>query len=321
MPDVFLTPSITRTTPVIYGPSNVILRSARTSDPANLAAIDPATYTDVAPLDRASVVQLQTLATNPNTILVSRDMAAFLRAQPGDSVEVLLARATPEQAAVDLTITGLFDRLPGFPDGADAVINIDLHTRTVPTKAPDFFLASHNGASDAVLRQAVAELAAGPAATDTIQIDTRATTLDRDQSSLAALNIAGLVDLDSGFSLAMATVAIAIFVFGLLLQRRREYVTLRAQGLDRRTIRLLITAEAATAAVTGSIAGLVIGPAMGYYLVAVLRPLFVLDPAYVLPLGAIAPPVLLIAGATLASALVGSRLVNTLEPTELLRDE
>ncbi|MDH4133008.1 MAG: ABC transporter permease, partial [Gemmatimonadota bacterium] len=315
------TPSITRTTPVIYGPSNVILRSARTSDPANLAAIDPASYTDIAPLDPATSAQLQALATSPNTILVSRDMAAFLRAQPGDRLEVLLARATPDQVAIDLTIAGVFDRLPGFPDGADAVMNIDLHARTVPTKPPDFFLAAHTGNSDAALQQAVAEIAAGPAATDTIQIDTRASTLDRDQSSLAALNIGGLVDLDSGFSLAMAAVAIAIFVFGLLLQRRREYVTLRAQGLNGRTIRFLITAEAATAAVTGTIAGLAIGAAMGYYLVAVLRPLFVLDPAYVLPLGAIAPPVLLIAVATLASALVGSRLVNTLDPTELLRDE
>ncbi len=54
--------------------------------------------------------------------------------------------------------------------------------------------------------------------------------LARDQSSLAALKVAGLADLDSGFALAMAVIAIAIFVFGLLLQRRREYVTLRGPG-------------------------------------------------------------------------------------------
>ena len=71
----------------------------------------------------------------------------------------------------------------------------------------------------------------------------------------------------------------------------------------------------------GLAGGLLIGAAMGYYLVAVLRPLFVLDPAYQLPLRALVPPVLLVAAATFASALMGARLVDELEPTELLRDE
>jgi putative ABC transport system permease protein len=47
---IFRTDGVAGTTPVIYGVSNVILRSARTSDPANLAAIDPSTYASVAPV-------------------------------------------------------------------------------------------------------------------------------------------------------------------------------------------------------------------------------------------------------------------------------
>ena len=110
-------------------------------------------------------------------------------------------------------------------------------------------------------------------------------------------------------------------MFGLLLQRRREYITLRAQGLEPRTIRLLIGAEAATVAVAGTVAGLAVGAAMGYYFVAVLRPLFVLDPAYTIPAPALGLPVALVLATTVVSSLVGSRLVNRLEPTELLRDE
>ena len=153
------------------------------------------------------------------------------------------------------------------------------------------------------------------------QIDTRATTLASDQSSLAALNIAGLVQLDSTFSLAMAVVTIAIFVFGLLLQRRREYITLRAQGLEPSTIRRLITLEAATVAVVGAIAGVIVGVAMGSYFVAVLRPLFVLTPNYAVPINGVALAVGLVLLATIASTTAASRLVNRLEPTELLRDE
>ncbi len=60
---------------------------------------------------------------------------------------------------------------------------------------------------------------------------------------------------------------------------------------------------------------------MGYYFVTVLRPLFVLTPAYTLPLGAVLIPVALVLVATITSAVAGSRLVNSLQPTELLRDE
>lgn len=319
--DRFRTPSVRATTPVIYGLSNVILRSDRTSDPANLAALDPATFSTVAPLSSESVEHLELLRRQPRTILVSRDMADFLKAEPGDTLHVLLARATPDQAGIDLTIAGIFERLPGFPDGADAVINIDLHTATVPSKAPDFFLAAPTAPDNTSFERAVAELEAGPLASDRFQLDTRTSTLDRDQSSLAALNIAGLVDLDTSFSLAMAVVAIGIFVFGLLLQRRREYVTLRAQGVPAGTIRLLITAEAATVAAAGTVGGVIVGAAMGYYFVAVLRPLFVLDPTYVLPPSAVGPPVALVLVSTLLAAGAGSRLVNALDPTELLRDE
>lgn len=60
---------------------------------------------------------------------------------------------------------------------------------------------------------------------------------------------------------------------------------------------------------------------MGYYLVTVLRPLFVLTPQYSLPWAALALPALLVATATFVASALGFRLVSLLEPTELLRDE
>jgi ABC-type antimicrobial peptide transport system permease subunit len=91
--------------------------------------------------------------------------------------------------------------------------------------------------------------------------------------------------------------------------------------LEARTIRFLIGAEAATVAAAGAIAGLAVGTVMGVYFVSVLRPLFVLAPGYRLPLGSALVPVLLVALATLATAVLGSSLVNRMDPTELLRDE
>ena len=324
---LFRTEGVAQTTPVIYGIRNVILRSARTSDPANLAAVDPATFGSVTPLRNDNFASgdaaaaLRTLQQDPDAVLLSNHMAEFLRAKPGDVLHVLVARGTDAQTEVDFHITGLFERLPGFPDGADAMMSIHQYIAHVPAKTPDFFLASTTNGSNAGLARGVNSLQQGPADADHLQISTRTTAVARDQSSLAALNISGLVDLDSTFALAMEVVAIAIFVFGLLLQRRREYVTLRAQGLDLRTIRLLIAAEASTVAVIGAVAGVLVGTAMGYYFVTVLRPLFVLAPSYSLPVRTLLAPIGLVLVATVICTLAGARLVNRLEPTELLRDE
>ncbi len=324
---LFLTDGVREATPVIYGVSNVILRSARTSDPANLAAIDPVGFAKVAPVVDAEFplgdarAAFGLLDDDRSAVLLSQDMASFLKAGVGDTLHALLARATADQVDLELHIVGIYERLPGFPDGADAVMSIVTHTAAVPAKSPDFFLAATTDRDGATLDKAVQSLQSGPGSAGDLQIDSRATTLDRDQSSLAALNIAGLVDLDSSFALGMTAVAIAVFVFGLLLQRRREYVTLRAQGLEPSTIRMLVAAEAATVSTLGSVAGLVVGATMGFYFVTVLRPLFVLPPAYSLPLSALATPVLLVLAATVITSTIGSRLINGMAPTELLRDE
>jgi hypothetical protein len=83
-------------------------------------------------------------------------------------------------------------------------------------------------------------LEAGPGASDPLNIDTTETSFNKDQSSLTALNIRGLVDLDSFFTLAISGAVVAIFVFGLMLQRRREYIVMRAQGLPSRGLQALV---------------------------------------------------------------------------------
>ena len=312
--------------PVIYGVHNVILRSKRTSDPANLAALDPVSYARIAPFDDmqfsngSARISLQMLADRPSTVLLSAHMASFLKTGVGNSLHVLLARGSSKQIEIEMEIVGLFERLPGFPEGADALMNIRTHEAMVGTP-PAFFLGQTSDPSDAALAQVVTTLSAAPGVNGAVQIDTRLTALAKDQSSLAALNIGGLLKLDAGYALAMGTVTIAIFVFGLMLQRRREYVTLRALGMHPASIRVLIAAEAGTAALAGCAVGLAVGLAMAYFLINVLRPLFVLNPPYLIPFGSLA----MVAGSVLLSAtvtsLAASSLVNRLRAPELMRDE
>jgi putative ABC transport system permease protein len=215
----------------------------------------------------------------------------------------------------------LFERLPGFPEGADVLANLRRQVDLIPSTNANFFLARTSDDHPATLARAVAGLRGGPGSVDALQIDTRETALDKDQSSLAALNIHGLLTLDSAYALAMAATAITVFVFGLLLQRRREYVTLRAQGMHAGEIRSLLVLEAGGVVVLGCLVGLLVGAGMAFFLVNVLRPLFVLRPPVLLPAAGIATLAALVLGVSLVASLLATALVNRLRPTELLRDE
>ena len=313
--------------PVVYSSQNVIIRSHRTADPMNMAAVEPAAYAQVAPLKdnqfstSTAARAIKSLIDHPNAVLLNSDKADFLQAEVGDTINVLLARGSADQVETKLEVVGLFDRLPGFPDGADALMNISRAEAALPSTTPDFFLARTTDGSAATLARAVTALDVGPVAGGGLIVESRATALAKDQSSLASLDIRGLLHLDSAYALAMGTVAIAIFVFGLLLQRRREYVTLRAQGLQPRAIRALIAAEAGTVAVAGCVSGVAVGLVMGAYFIKVLRPLFVLTPPYHVPTGATLAVVASVLAATAVTSVAGSSLVNRLRATELLRDE
>lgn len=317
---------IAAVTPVVFSLQNSVLQSERNGDAANVAAVDPASFVAVAPFDGSTFVNmtpeaaLASLSKDRTGVFLSTKMADFLSLQVGAPVQVLFGKGSDKQIMSSMHVIGLFERLPAFPEGAQALINISQQESLAAT-SPNFYLARTLDSSPTTLRHAVTNLRAGPGSIDSLQIDTRETALDKDQSSLAALNIHGLLTLDSSYALAMGVVAIAIFVFGLLLQRRREYVTMRAQGVHAREIRTLIVAETGGVAITGSIAGVVVGIAMAFFFVNILRPLFVLAPSFELPINKIIIMTALVITATAATSIAATSLINRLKPTDLLRDE
>ena len=320
-------PGIQTATPVVYGLNNALLESENNEDAGNMAAIDPAAFGQVAPLidtdflGTTAANAMDALQRQPGGVLLTEDLADTLDVDVGDSVQVLFARGTQDQKLSELTVIGLFQRLPGFPEGVDVLVNIQRQMQLVPSTNTTFFLAQTTDPSDATLDRVVAGLQEGPGSADALQIDTRATALDKDQSSLAALNIRGLLTLDSAYALAMAATAITIFVFGLLLQRRREYVMLRAQGMRIGKIRSLLVTESSGVVVIGAAVGVLVGAVMAYFLVTVLRPLFVLRPEVVLPRVDIAVLAALVLAVSVVASLAATTLIRRLPPGELLRDE
>jgi len=320
-------PGVRTATPVVFGPLNALVQSEFNEDAASLAAVDPVTFGHVAALadanfvDQTAASAMAAMRRDPGGVLLTSDLADYLGVEPGDPVQVLFARGTRQQTLSDMRVIGLFERLPGFPEGADVLANLQRQVTLIPSTNASFFLARTTDADAGTLERAVSALRAGPGSLDALQVDTRDTAFDKDQSSLVALNIHGLLTLDSAYALAMAATAVTVFVFGLLLQRRREYVTLRAQGMRPGEIRSLLVVEAGVVATIGCLIGLLIGGGMAFFLVNVLRPLFVLRPPVVVPAAGIATLAALVLGVSLIASLAATRLVNRLRPTELLRDE
>ncbi len=319
-------PGVAAATPVIAGRENAVARSAFNSDVADLAAIDPRGFARTAALSdedfphTTAAAALRALHADPTAALLDADTADALRLKVGDRAEVLLARGTRHQQLRTLRVAGVFDRFPGFPEGLDVVVDLGTFRHATGITETDFFLARAGDPSAAGLGAATAALQAGPGSTDRLHVDTTQTTFNKEQSSLTALNVRGLVDVDSVYTLAMTAAVIGIFIFALMLQRRREYVVLRAQGLPTRELLALIAGEATVVAAGGLLAGMVVGGALGALLVKVLKPLFILSPVTVLPFADAARLATLLALATVTCALAALGLLRRLRPSEVLRE-
>jgi putative ABC transport system permease protein len=323
----FIVDGVSGATPVVYSRENAVLTSAFNEDVATLAAIDTRTFGQVAQMQDswfvgASADQMMTaLRDHPNGVLVNAALADGLKLAVGDHAKVLYGRGTKQQTRRPATVLGVFTHFPGAPDGTDVVASLDRYQRATGLKAADAYLLSTTDQTNTGLDQALQSLSALPAFATNYDVQTSATTLDKDQSSLTALNVTGLLQLDSFYTFLMAVAATAMFVFGMLMQRRREYVTLRAQGLQGWEVRRLVLAESGISAMTGAMIGILVGVGVASQFVLVLRPIFTLPPPLAIPVSELATLALLVLVATLLSSAAAALLIGRLKPTELLREE
>jgi putative ABC transport system permease protein len=317
---------VARVTPVVFRSENSLLIGAYRRARGDLAAIDPGTFGGTARLSDSSLggmapgAAMAALRADPHAILVGADTAADLSLETGDRVRVVLALGTARETSATFRVAGLFTRFAGFARAPDLVVGLAGYRSAVGAAPVDFFLARTRDGTHAGLARAVAALRAGPGTRDPLAIETTETALDKDQSSLTALDVRSLVDLGSLFTLLMSAVVIGIFMFGLILGRRREYVLLRSQGMRARDVRRLVLGEAALLTVGGLASGLLAGAGSAFLFVQVLRPLFILPPDVAVPASAIAVLVVATVAAALLAAFAALAVLRRIRPTEILRE-
>jgi putative ABC transport system permease protein len=324
---MFLVPGVTAVSPVVSDVENAVLIGPHNQQRENLAAVDPSTLPAVAPLPDQVFVEataadtIAALAADPRGVLVDEETADDLSVDVGDRVGVILALGTPRETQDRFRVAGLFERFPGMPDGANLVVNLDRYRAVTGIRPVDFFLASADNGGPAGLAGPIGSLTAGPGGGLPIHIDSTETTLAEDQSSLTAVNVNGLVRLNVFYAIVMSAIAIAIFVFGLILHRRGEYVALRASGMSSREVRALVVVEATIVTLCGLATGLIVGIVTALLSIGVLRGLFVLDPRITFPVGWFAAIGLIVLVAAAISGLIASELLRRLDPAEILREE
>jgi putative ABC transport system permease protein len=294
------------------------------ADRRTVAAIDPATFGRVAALNpsffggSAPQQLLDALASDPDGALISLDMSRTFDIVVGDEIRIQMLdrirpKAVPGKAVTPILVPrtlhalGVFTSFPGFPQGVDLVINLAPYAATVHAPGPDIYMLKTN-ASDEGTAAVAAAIAANAPRDRHVVIDTVAKAYGVNQSSLSAINVSGLGRLESLYTTLMSALGIAIFVFGVLLQRAKEHVTLRALGIRLSQLRAIVLGEAALVAVLSLIVGGLVGTAMASMFVLILGPLFVIPPQTIsLPIEELA----LLNGLVLVATLVASGLAVT----------
>ncbi|MBJ7608066.1 MAG: FtsX-like permease family protein [Candidatus Dormibacteraeota bacterium] len=316
-------PGVRAVSPVIETASVLVGTDKRT-----LAAIDPATFPSVATINPSFLVgitpaaALSTLASNPAAVLIDQELARTFNIAVGDHVRVRLPN--PGGGApipVTLLDVGSYTNFPGFPQGVDIVSSMAGYHAAVPAATPTLYLLD-TGGNDTTSTAAAAALRSGPGRTTPLLIDTISTAVNRDQSTLSALNIDGLARLEGLYTVLLSALGIAIFVFGLLLRRRKEHITLRALGMRMRQLVALIVAEALLVAVASIVLGALVGTAMALIFVQILRPLFTIPPTGVtVPALSVTVLLALVLVVAVAASLVAGAVLRRTRLVDVLREE
>ncbi|MDQ6720590.1 MAG: FtsX-like permease family protein [Candidatus Dormibacteraeota bacterium] len=298
------------------------------TDKRAMAVVDPFTIRQVASfpdsffIGSSAASALNGLASDPSGILISDELARTFNVQTGDPVNIQVQPLTGKPVPATFHAVGRFKNFPGFPQGIDLVANVAGFQAITHRATVEFFLLNVARPDDASVARVVTALKAGPGQTVPLRIESTATAVNRDQSSLASLNLRGLGGLESLFAILMGAAGIAIFIFGLLLQRRKEYATMRALGMPMAGVRGLLFGEAGVVSVSGLVLGGLVGLGMAILFVQILTPLFTIPPdRLALPGAQLALLAGTVVGITIIAVLAAGATIKRLSLVELLREE
>jgi putative ABC transport system permease protein len=218
---------------------------------------------------------MNTLASQPDSILVSAETVSDFQLVVGDTVKLRMPNATTHQlSTVPFRYVGVVTEFPTAPKDSFFVANAGyVAQRTGSDSVGAFLVDTGGGDSGAVAARIRALLGTSATVTDI------ATARGNVASSLTAVNLAGLTRIELGFGLCLAAAAGALVLALGLTERRRGFAIASALGASRRQLGSFVWSESTVLIVGGLGGSAVLGWALSRMLVSVLTGVFDPPPA------------------------------------------
>jgi putative ABC transport system permease protein len=247
------------------------------SDLQDLYGIDPTSIGGATRLSGAyfqngdAAATMAALAETPDGLLVSQETVQDYQLQPGDKINLRLLSVTDHQyRMVPFHLIGIVREFPTAPRDSFLVANAA-------------YVAGQTGSSTAevvLLRSRIdparlaheVEVALGPASG--LRVSDIDSALRLVNSSLTAIDVSGLTDIELGFAALMLLGAAAIVFILNLAERRRAFAIMAAVGARQPQIRAFIWGEGLLVFLGGSLAGLLAGLLLAAMLVTLLTGVF-----------------------------------------------
>ncbi|MHA2789749.1 ABC transporter permease [Corynebacterium sp. S7] len=198
-----------------------------------------------------------------NTVIVPRPLADENNWHVGDTVTLSAPGMSP--ATVDLKVGGIFGEMGIFQS---FLISYDAVSEIVPPQAATVMMVGVNGDGTADHEQLRANLE--QAVRDAIVVQVRDTDEMVGEASMAINQMLSIL-------YALLALAVIIAILGIVntltlsvIERRQEIGMLRAVGMQRNQVRIMIILESIQISVFGAVSGMIIGLALGWAFLTVL---------------------------------------------------
>lgn len=288
--------------------------------------IDPASYTLAASPTNSSFSSgsaaqaMQALASVPNGVLVSQQLADAYSISVGDPVIIRLPHAgnsNSQAVETHLQAVGIIQYFPSAGSDNYLVMNLAYMQNVTRNDKISYFLIRTNESPQVVAKRIQSTLGAQiPMKTE--DIDTAILALG---NSMTSLNLQGLGSIEKGYSLIIISLGLGIFLLSMIYERAKEFGAMRAVGGSVTQIGRILWSESLTVGGLSLIIGSAIGVILGAVFVSLLQVLYTIPPAGMnIPWGALSVLILLVLLGMILATFLANRRLARMEIAQVLRE-
>jgi len=252
------------------------------SDLQDLYGIDPIHIGEATSMDNAYFASgsardtLAALAQHPDGLLVSEETRQDYQLQPGDQVNLRLQGARDNSyRVVQFHFIAVVREFPTAPKDSFLVANASYIAQQTGTDTAEIVLLRTTGNPTEVAKRARAVVNSLPGAKVTDIASTQRTL----SSSLTAVDLHGLSQLELAFAMLLLAAATGLMIALRLAERRRTFGILTALGATGSQVRAFLWSEGLATLIGGSVIGLAMGFGVAWMLVKMLTGVFDPPPA------------------------------------------